>query len=193
MLKRFGAAALLLGAGPALAHHPMESLGLQPSAISGLLSGLAHPLLGPDHLLFLLALALVGLQRSMRWTLGLLVVGLASSAVGLWLPGLPAAEALVSLSLVLEGLVIAGRLPTLTLIPAFALHGYVLSASVIGWESTPIAFYFLGLLLSQALVLTASLVALRRLAVDLQPATKIALAGVLVGIGAAFTWTALVA
>ena len=193
MLKRFGAAALLLIAGPALAHHPMESLGLQPSAISGLLSGLAHPLLGPDHLLFLLALALVGLQRSMRWTLGLLVVGLASSAVGLWLPGLPAAEALVSLSLVLEGLVIQGRLPTLTLIPAFALHGYVLSASVIGWESTPIAFYLLGLLLSQALLLTASLVALRRLAVDLQPATKIALAGVLVGIGAAFTWTALVA
>lgn len=193
MLKRFVAAALLLSAAPALAHHPMESLGLQPSAISGLLSGLAHPLLGPDHLLFLLALALVGLQRSMRWTLGLLVVGLASSAVGLWLPGLPAAEALVSLSLVLEGLVIAGRLPTLTLIPAFALHGYVLSASVIGWESTPIAFYLLGLLLSQALVLTASLVALRRLAVDLQPATKIALAGVLVGIGAAFTWTALVA
>ena len=193
MLKRFGAAALLLSAGPALAHHPMESLSLQPSAISGLLSGLAHPLLGPDHLLFLLALALVGLQRSMRWTLGLLVVGLTSSAVGLWLPGLPAAEALVSLSLVLEGLVIAGRLPTLTLIPAFALHGYVLSASVIGWESTPIAFYLLGLLLSQALLLTASLVALRRLAVDLQPATKIALAGVLVGIGAAFTWTALVA
>jgi len=193
MLKRFGAAALLLSAAPALAHHPMESLGIEPSSISGLLSGLAHPLLGPDHLLFLLALALVGLKRSMRWTLGLLVVGLASSAVGLWLPGLPAAEALVSLSLVLEGLVIAGRLPALTLIPAFALHGYVLSASVIGWESTPIAFYFFGLLLSQALVLTASLVALRRLALDLQPVTKIALAWVLVGIGAAFTWTALVA
>ena len=166
---------------------------MEPSSISGLLSGLAHPLLGPDHLLFLLALALVGLKRSMSWTLGLLVVGLASSAVGLWLPGLPAAEALVSLSLVLEGLVIAGRLPALTLIPAFALHGYVLSASVIGWESTPIAFYFFGLLLSQALVLTASLVALRRLALDLQPVTKIALAWVLVGIGAAFTWTALVA
>ncbi len=193
MLKHFGAAALLVTAGPALAHHPMESLALEPSAVSGLLSGLAHPLLGPDHLLFLLALALVGLKRSMGWTLGLLAVGLASSAVGLWLPGLPAAEALVSLSLVLEGLVIARRLPTLTLIPAFALHGYVLSASVIGWESTPIAFYLLGLLLSQALLLAASLVALHRLTLDLQPATKIALAGVLGGIGAAFTWTALVA
>ena len=42
-------------------------------------------------------------------------------------------------------------------------------------------------------MLTASLVALRRLALDLQPVTKIALAWVLVGIGAAFTWTALVA
>ena len=196
MLKRFGAAALLLApvlASPALAHHPMESLALAPSPVSGLLSGLAHPLLGPDHLLFLMALGLVGLQRSMRWTMALLVVGLSASALGLWLPGLPGAEALVSLSLVVEGLVIAGRLPALSLIPAFALHGYVLSASVIGWESTPIAFYLLGLLLSQGALLVLSLVAMRRVSLEIQPTVRQLLAGVMVGIGAAFTWTALLA
>ena len=196
MTKRFGAAALLLAslsAAPALAHHPMESMALVPSPLSGLISGLAHPLLGPDHLLFLIALALVGFQRSLRWALGLLLVGLSATALGLWLPGLPGAEALVSLSLVAEGLVIAGRLPALSLIPAFALHGYVLSASVIGWESTPIAFYLLGLLVSQGALLVLSLVGLRRFSQGLAVSQKQLLAGVMVGIGAAFTWTALVA
>jgi len=196
MTKRFGAAALLLAslsAAPALAHHPMESMALVPSPLSGLISGLAHPLLGPDHLLFLIALALVGFQRSLRWALGLLLVGLSATALGLWLPGLPGAEALVSLSLVAEGLVIAGRLPALSLIPAFALHGYVLSASVIGWESTPIAFYLLGLLVSQGALLVLSLLGLRRFSQGLAVSQKQLLAGVMVGIGAAFTWTALVA
>jgi len=196
MTKRFGAAALLLAslsAAPALAHHPMESMALVPSPVSGLISGLAHPLLGPDHLLFLIALALVGFQRSLRWALGLLLVGLSATALGLWLPGLPGAEALVSLSLVAEGLVIAGRLPALSLIPAFALHGYVLSASVIGWESTPIAFYLLGLLVSQGALLVLSLLGLRRFGQGLAVSQKQLLAGVMVGIGAAFTWTALVA
>ena len=68
---------LLLAAAPASAHHLMELFHQQqPTPLAGLLSGLGHPLLGPDHLLFLLALALVGLQRSSRWMLGLLAVGL---------------------------------------------------------------------------------------------------------------------
>lgn len=186
-----GALALLM-AGPALAHHPMEAMHLVPNAFTGLLSGLAHPLLGPDHLLFLVALALVGLQRSGRWMLTLLAVGLAGTALGLVWPGLPAAELLVSLTLVVEGLVVLRRLPQMLLLPAFALHGYVLSSTVFGWESTPIATYLLGLLLSQGALLLLALVSLRGLAQRLDGQGRTLLAGSLIGIGAAFSWTALV-
>jgi urease accessory protein len=183
----------LLLLSPALAHHPMEAMGLEPSLASGLLSGLAHPLLGPDHLVFLLALGLVGLNRPLRWVLGLLTAGLLGSAMGLLLPGLPGAEALVSLSLVISGLVLIQRLPSALLLPAFALHGYVLSGSVIGWESTPVAAYLLGLLLSQSALMVAALTVVRRWAATLTAANLRLAAGLLMGIGAAFSWSALVA
>jgi urease accessory protein len=183
----------LLLLSPALAHHPMEAMGLEPSLASGLLSGLAHPLLGPDHLVFLLALGLVGLYRPLRWVLGLLTAGLLGSAMGLLLPGLPGAEALVSLSLVISGLVLIQRLPSALLLPAFALHGYVLSGSVIGWESTPVAAYLLGLLLSQSALMVAALTVVRRWAATLTAANLRLAAGLLMGIGAAFSWSALVA
>ena len=184
----------LLSAAPASAHHLMELFHQdQPTVLAGLLSGLGHPLLGPDHLLFLLSLGLVGLQRSSRWIVGLLAVGLLGSAIGLVLPALPGAEVLVALTLVVVGLVITGRLSERLLVPCFALHGYVLSASVIGWEPSPIGAYLVGLLLSQSALLILSLAGLRRLAVRLEPSTLKLLAGVLIGAGAAFGWGLLVA
>jgi len=172
----------------------MGALGLSaPTPMAGLISGLAHPVLGPDHLLFLLALGLVGFQRRMRWMLGLLLLGLSATTLGLVLPGLPGSELLVSLSLVAVALVLLQRLPAVVLLPAFALHGYVLSGSVIGWEATPISFYLLGLLLSQALLLAASLTLVRRWAAKLSAANLRLVAGLLMGVGLAFAWTTLVA
>ena len=185
--------ALLLWAGPASAHHAMGALGAAtPTPLIGLISGLAHPLLGPDHLLFLLALGLVGLQRRQVWMLSLLAVGLAGSALGLVLPGLPGSELLVALSLVAVALVLLDHLPAAVLLPAFALHGYVLSASVIGWEPSPISFYLLGLLLSQGLLLLGSLTLVRRWASRWGTANLRLAAGLLMGVGLAFAWTALV-
>ena len=192
-----GAAALLLlsellfGA-PASAHHLMGLFHLSPSPFSGLVSGLAHPLLGPDHLLFLLALGLVGLQKRLSWMVGLLATGLAGSVLGLALPGIPLAEPLVALSLVVVGLVLLQRLPALLLVPAFALHGYVLSGSVIGWEQSPIAFYLVGLLISQGLLLTTALTLVRRWGTGLSPAQLRLTAGILIGVGSSFAWSALV-
>jgi urease accessory protein len=96
-------------------------------------------------------------------------------------------------SLVAVALVLLQRLPAVVLLPAFALHGYVLSGSVIGWEATPISFYLLGLLLSQALLLAASLTLVRRWAAKLSAANLRLVAGLLMGVGLAFAWTTLVA
>ncbi|MFM7313029.1 MAG: HupE/UreJ family protein [Cyanobium sp.] len=184
--------ALALLAPAAQAHHVMELLHLRPTPLTGLISGLAHPLLGPDHLLFLLALALVGLKHRLRWMLALLTTGLIGSGLGLVAPGLPGSEALVSLSLVAVGLVLLDRLPAPLLLPAFAVHGYALSASVLGWTSAPVAFYLAGLLISQGALLLFSLTLLRKLAVRLGGGARRLAAAALMGCGAAWTWSALV-
>ncbi|MFM7269275.1 MAG: HupE/UreJ family protein [Cyanobium sp.] len=182
----------LLRAREAEAHHLLSLLHQQPSALGGLLSGLAHPVLGPDHLFFLLALSLVGLRHRTGWMLGLLCTGLGGSLLGVLLPGLPGAEALVSFSLVIVALVLLGRLDRRLLLPAFALHGYVLSASVLGWTPAPLGFYLLGLLISQASLLLLALLGLRRLVLTLSAAMVRSLAAGLLGCGAAWTWSALV-
>jgi urease accessory protein len=182
----------LLLAPAAQAHHLLDLLHLTPSPGAGFFSGLAHPVIGPDHLLFLLALSLVGLRHRASWMLGLLATGLAGSAFGLVIPGLPGAEALVSFTLVVMALVLMGRLPMAVLFPAFAVHGYVLSGSVIGWTTMPVAFYLLGLLLSQGALLLLSLNLLRPLAAGLRTPVQQWLAAALIGCGGAWTWSALV-
>ena len=186
-----GAAALLLAA-PALAHHPMAFLQMQPGPLAGIVSGLMHPVLGPDHLLFLLAIGLVAIKRPLWWAGALLASGLLGSALGLVAPGFSAVEPLVALSVALVGLVLLRRLPAGILVPAFVLHGYALSASVIGWEPTPIAFYLVGLLISQAALLLVSLTAIRRWAQVAAPQALTLTYGLLMGIGLAFTWSSVV-
>lgn len=175
----------------AQAHHVLQLMNLQPSPLSGLISGLAHPILGPDHLFFLLALSLVGLQHRSFWMLSLLATGLGGSVAGLLLPGLPASEALVSFTLVVVALVLIARWDRRLLLPAFALHGYVLSASVLGWSAGPLVSYLTGLMLSQSALLLVALVSLRHLTTNLLPATRRGIAMVLMGLGLAWTWSAL--
>ena len=190
-----GLAAVLVSlalAAPARAHHLLDLTRMAPSPFTGFLSGLAHPILGPDHLLFLCALSLVGLRQRAPWLVALLASALAGSVAGLILPGLPLAEAAVALTLVLVALIWFQRWPKALLLPAIGLHGYVLSASVIGWSQGPQVFYALGLLLSQGTLLLLALTLLRSLADGLSPQRRAFLGAALVGIGAAWTWSALV-
>ena len=130
------------------------------TAWQGLLSGLGHPLLGPDHLLFLLALGFVGLQRPLRWVLPLLAVGLGGSVLSQFIPlpdaVAPWAEALVSLSLAVEGLIALSLAPAAWLLPLFGLHGFDWAAPSSAAEPTPLFSYFLGLLVAQGSLLLLS-------------------------------------
>ena len=166
------------------------------SAWQGLLSGIGHPLLGPDHLLFLLAIAFIGLKRPLAWVVPLLAVGLFGSVLSHFLPlpdaVAPWAEALVSLSLAEEGLIALTVLSAAWLLPLIALHGFLLGSTIVGAEATPLTTYFLGLLLGQGallLLVTAwSKGLIERLGVQGQRLG----AGIWIGIGLAFSWVALV-
>lgn len=193
VLLGLGLISLALAAPPAQAHHFIELSGLPPSPQTGFLSGLAHPILGPDHLLFLCSLSLVGLHQRSRWMLALLATGLLGSGVGLLLPGLPLAQAAVAFSLVVVALVCLRHWPKVLLLPAIGLHGYVLSHTVLGWNQAPVAFYGLGLAVSQGVLLLLALTVLRSLADGLSTKQRSLLCAGLIGCGAAWTFSALVA
>ena len=192
------AVASLLIASPAFAHHPfgMGDSGAL-TAWQGLLSGLGHPLLGPDHhLLFLLALGFVGLQRPLRWVLPLLAIGLGGSLLSQFIPlpdaVAPWAEALVSLSLAVEGLIALSMAPAAWLLPLFGLHGFLLGSTIVGAEPSPLLSYFLGLLLAQGSLLLLVTAWSQGLVERLGAQGQRLGAGIWIGIGMAFAWVALI-
>ena len=184
---------------PAFAHHPFgmgDSSEL--SFWQSLLSGIGHPVLGPDHLLFILGIAFVGLKKTKKWVLPLLAMGLAGSGLAqlLHLPDLiaPWAEALVSLTLAIEGLIVLNYVNSKWLLPMFALHGYLLGSTIVGAEPSPLIGYFFGLLFSQVVLLLIVTVVSQRFINWLRDKGRLLTltAGVWIGIGSAFSWVALV-
>ena len=168
----------------------------QLTGCTGLVSGIGHPLLGPDHLLFLLAIAFIGLKRPVAWILPMLAIGLGGSLISQFIPlpdvVAPWAEALVSLSLVVEGLIALSVAPATWLLPLFGLHGFLLGSTIVGAEPTPLLAYFFGLLIGQgvllALVCSVSQTVINRLG---EQGRRLG-AGIWIGIGIAFAWVALI-
>jgi urease accessory protein len=156
-----GLAASMLGASiaPALAHHVMDGK-LPKTFIEGLLSGLGHPVFGPDHLAAVIA---VGCLAALHHRGALLAVGYVLAmivGVALHVRGttVPAGELLVALSVLLLGAVMIWRRPVNAgvVIALFAItglvHGYALGESIVGAEPAPLASYFVGLAVIQSLI-----------------------------------------
>jgi len=152
-------------AGSAQAHHAMD--GALPATFSqGLLSGLAHPVIGLDHLAFIAAAGLIAGIAGLGLALPLVFV-LASVAgvfLHLQLVDLPAAELVIALSVVCAGLLLAaaprslgrGAAGTGLWAGLFAVaglfHGYAYGEAIVGAESTPLWAYLAGLAVIQALI-----------------------------------------
>ena len=150
---------LLITAAPASAHHVMGG-GMPSTFVEGLLSGLGHPVIGPDHLAFLIAVGIaVGIGGL---SLALPVLFVAASAIGVALHvnglNLPGAELIVAASVVIVGILIAsGRVVPLAAWAALfgvagLAHGYAYGESIFGAEPTPLAAYLLGLVVIQSAI-----------------------------------------
>jgi urease accessory protein len=133
------------------AHHFMEDQ-LPQTFVQGLLSGLAHPVIGLDHLAFIIATGfLLALVRHGVWGVIALTLGsLLGAALHLIGSSLPGGEVMVALSVILiGGLVTSGRRITLPwlaggLMLAGVLHGHAYAESIFGAEPTPLGGYLIG-------------------------------------------------
>jgi len=158
----FAGMGLVLTAGTASAHHLMG--GKIPSTFAeGVLSGLGHPIIGPDHLAFLVALGIaVGVGGLSLATPVLFLAAMACGvAVHVAAFNIPAAETIVALSVVVAGVLLAldRRIPASGWAVIFSIagffHGYAYGESIYGAETTPLAAYLVGLVAIQTVLVLA--------------------------------------
>jgi urease accessory protein len=135
-------------AAPTYAHHPMGGE-IPQTMVQGLLSGLGHPIIGFDHLAFVVGIGLLAAFQQAR--LALPAIFITGTALGtLLIVGgviLPMAEVVIGLSvLMIGGLVMAGHrlgafAVTMMALGAGLFHGWAYGEAVIGAEATPVMSY----------------------------------------------------
>jgi urease accessory protein len=154
--------ALLCVAEPTLAHHVMG--GQTPTSfIQGLLSGLGHPVIGPDHLAAVIAVGCLAAAhpRGALLIIGYVAAMMIGAAAHIGEATVAGAEIFVALSVIALGLLLLGgwplRLDIAIALFAFAglVNGYALGESIAGAEPAPLYGYFVGLALVQSAIALA--------------------------------------
>lgn len=144
---------------PATAHHPMG--GETPNnLLSGLLSGIGHPIIGIDHLAFVVAIGLIAASAAKGVLIPVFFVATAILGTGIHLLSidLPLAEIAIALSVVAFGVMLAlkQKLNTKLLVilaaTAGIFHGYAYGEAIIGAEITPLLAYLIGFSAIQLLI-----------------------------------------
>jgi urease accessory protein len=148
---------------PALAHHPLGGK-MVSNPLEGLLSGLAHPVIGLDHLAFVIALGCGSALLAKRQPiargipLGFLMAAIAGTAIHLLKVDLPLNELWVALSVLLLGLTIGlGQKLPVTALAGFVtlaglFHGYAYGEAIVGAETAQLVSYLVGFTGIQALI-----------------------------------------
>ncbi|MDE0780520.1 MAG: HupE/UreJ family protein [Alphaproteobacteria bacterium] len=160
---------VLLIAVPAYAHHPMG--GLTPSTfVEGLLSGIGHPIIGIDHLAFVIGIGLAASFLSRGLAMPAFFVGatLLGTGIHLLAVNLPIVEVVISASVLLLGVMIATKRsqPPLIWASLFVVagifHGYAYGEAIVSAESTPLVAYLVGFAITQYLVAGAAFLIARK-------------------------------
>ena len=171
-LIRYALAFLVFAAAePALAHHLMG--GKIPATFGeGILSGLAHPIIGLDHFAAVVAVGCLAAAHRAGAALAVafVVAMMCGVAVHLQSVTVPADEILVAVSVILLGAVVLSHrdLPLGGALALFVLvgliHGYALGESIYGAERTPLYAYLIGLAGIQSAVALTAMTAARAIA-----------------------------
>ncbi len=191
-----GVLSLMVFAAPVMAHHPLKGR-VPANLFEGILSGLAHPILGPDHFAFVVAAGLLAVltQQGIWIPVGFCLAGLAGTGLHLMQVDLPAPEFFIALSVLTFGLLLALRQRPQAGVTiglgaiAGLFHGYAYGEAIIGATMMPLVAYLVGFTCIQ---LAIALVAYRIGKATMpqpqsQPALPLRFAGfVISGAGAAF-------
>lgn len=164
------AIAFLSFAPQVLAHHPMG--GRTPSNFfEGLLSGLAHPIIGLDHFAFVVASGLIaaGINRGMAIPIVFVLATIIGTEIHLQAINLPFPEIIIALSVVLFGVMLAigntdetidktdfSKFSGIALIALAAIagifHGYAYGEAIIGAQMSSLIAYLIGFALIQSIL-----------------------------------------
>ena len=161
----------LFNAAPAFAHHPNGSQ-IPSTFLDGFLSGIGHPVIGIDHLVFVIAIGLLA-ALSNRW--GLIIPTAFATAtifgtvIHLQSIDLPAPELIISASVLVIGVFLAKEHHTnpvlLAVLAAIAgiFHGYAYGESIVGAETAALGAYLIGFAAIQLCISAISFYLGRRL------------------------------
>ncbi len=136
---------------PALAHHPFG--GETPdNVVEAFLSGMGHPVIGIDHLAFVVAAGLLAAAMGGRLGIPIAFVVASIFGTGIHLVGinLPLPELVISASVLLFGVLLAMKTrPAKSMViglAAFAgiFHGFAYGEAIFGAEMGPLFAYLLG-------------------------------------------------
>lgn len=161
---RYALAGLLATPLSAYAHHAMDGA-LPKDLLQGLVSGVAHPVIGLDHLLFVIALGAACHYFGRRAATAAFFIGgtLGGTVLHLAQATLAFPDVWVALTLLsLGALFFAGHafLKSHGALVFFALagiaHGYAYGEAIVGAEPTPLVAYLAGFALVQLAVIFAA-------------------------------------
>lgn len=141
---------------PAYAHHPSGGA-ISVTFMEGFLSGLGHPVVGFDHLVFVISVGLLASTVARGFWVPVVFVSTALAGTGLhlMLVDMPMVEVIISASVLVSGILLAKlEKPDIAIIAVLAgvaglFHGYAYGEAIIGATAVPLAAYLTGFTLIQ--------------------------------------------
>lgn len=146
---------------PAFAHHPLDGR-LPANFFEGIMSGFGHPMIGLDHLAFVVASGLIALGITGGILIPVAFVIATGIGAGIHLAAidLPLPEIIIAASVLVFGILLVikgkqgknsnytGKVSTLAAI-AGLFHGFAYGEGIFGAEPTPLVAYLIGFILIQ--------------------------------------------